>query len=228
MIASANTPFVVEMAGTKSDLGSDWVSVSGGYERGAFNPFGIATTIAAIPVAFVAGRTYGIIAGEHDEIAEASSAALRRTTAGFRFENLLSAKIVSLLEQQGIAATNETTSTPQTKTVPALPHQTTLKLSVFEPGLKTEGGALRFTAHVSLQVIDPRRGEIYYDYLEYHGTRGKSASWLAGGPEHFQAKIEAAATDLATEFVNQVFLREKSDPSTKSRLSTLGITRREP
>ena len=209
IVATSNSPLIVEGVAGKSSLGRNATDALSDGAKGP-EPFGAAVALVAAPVIAVVGRAYGAVAGEADDVAAENTTLLRRLAAARSLENELRANVAARLKDRPAAPVD---------------HTSTLKLSLYEPGLRVDGANLRFIATVSVRVIASTGKVLFYDYLTFRGPSQKSTVWAAENGKAFLEAINQGIDLLAGEIVDQAFLRRSFDSATADRLRAAGLVR---
>ena len=95
--------------------------------------------------------------------------------------------------------------------------------SVAPPHTRTRRLGLR------VRIVDARSGrELYYDYLDYRGSKHTLVSWAADDARLFHDEIERCLANLSREIVAQLLTRPSLEIIDRSALAAHGIERRPP
>ncbi len=103
---------------------------------------------------------------------------------------------------------------------------------VYEPNVSGREGinpGLRLSLGLRVRLIDARSDrELYYDYLDYRGSKHTLVIWAADDARLFRAEIEQCLAHLSTEIVAQILTRPSTEIADRDALAAVGIERRPP
>jgi hypothetical protein len=179
--------------------------------------------MGSAPIAQEIRRAYGLMVADSADAVSSSRATMDAAVRPIRFEQQLRDRVMSELRQQ----------TPE-QTVVGSPRaaDTLIELMVYEPNISGSEGinpGLNLSLGLRVRIVDARSGrELYYDYLDYRGSKHTLVSWAADDARLFHDEIERCLANLSREIVAQLLTRSSLEIVDRSALAAVGIERRPP
>ncbi len=177
--------------------------------------------IVASPVAQEIRRAVCLLAADSAANVATARTTMEAAVRSFRFEEQLRARLASRLSQAAPA-------------VPQVPQprdaDTILELMAYEPsisGVEGTNPGLALQLGLRIRLLDAKTcQELYYDYLDYRGSKHPLVEWAADDARVFHAELERCLNRLSTEIAAQLFLRPNTEVIDRSALAATGISRR--
>lgn len=180
-------------------------------------------TTSGAPLYSELHRAYGIVVSDSAADVAAARSTMEAATARVRFKDQLREQLANTLNQ----------NVPDTRTVPLRRDaDTVLELMVYEPNISGREGInpkLGLSLGVRVRLLNARTGsELYYDYLDYRGSKHTLVDWAAQDARLFQSELQKCISHLSDEIIAQLFSRASEDAADRAALAALGIDRRPP
>ncbi len=175
------------------------------------------------PLAQEIRRAYGLVVADSAAVVAAARVTMDAAVAPVRFEQQLRERLTLDLKEK--TALTTLAASPRAA-------DTLLELMVYEPNVSGREGinpGLRLSLGLRVRLIDARSGrELYYDYLDYRGTKHTLVTWAANDARLFRAEIDRCLAHLSTEIVAQFLTRPSAEIGDRAELAAVGIERRPP
>lgn len=214
--------------------------VGGGPEAAVAGALCIATPIVVMAIAPFAQklrRAYGLVVADTAPAVAAARATLDATVAGTRFEEQLRAQVLADLQRKAspvsvTVASGRDGAADQYTALARRGIDTVLEIAIYEPSLEGREGinpGLGLTVDVRVRLIMTQGGqELYYDYLEYRGSKHRFTVWAANDAQPFRDELARCIARLSDEIVTQLFVRDPAAGADRAQLVALGLSRRPP